>query len=424
MKKRLLYLGMVLLTLSSQAQNRSFDQEATFWVKGQANKSAVHLNGHAPIENNESTVLTAPIGKDHSNYYLVYKSLDKENKDLVDFNFSCYKQTMTTQNINFHDENAKQQKIKTGAIVKQGFVYPALTDRQFLHVIEENDKTYVYEMIYINKEFQLQDHQKIQTYLSLKYGISLVEPANYFDESVGNLWQIKENHNEDITAIGRNDYYGLSTLSTTNSVQSNYSLASNSLSDNEYVFVGSSKGDWEIVENKQTKVIDKTFSIQTTTTRNLAFDFIINTNQLAGYDNESVLILYKNGNVNEPISFGKQVNDQVVFSLQSNDLSDHDEYTVGYASRFNSSEIVFSRDEIKVYPNPSKIGENVNIDFNLKNKSDVEVYVYQLDGKLIDRKKLGVVDVAQYSTSLNQSGTYVFAIITSSGTQVQKVVVE
>lgn len=424
MKKRLLLLGIAFVSIATNAQNKSFSEEANFWVHStKVSKESSALNGHAPIEKNDRTVLTAPIGKDHSNYYVVFKSLDQENKDLLDFNFSCYKQTMTTQNINYFDEVARKEKIKTGAIVKQGFTYPVASDRQFLQLVEEPDQTYVYELIYVNKEFSLQDHQKIQTYLSLKYGISLIESANYYDEQVGYLWN-NQSFNHQVTALGRNDYYNLNTTSTTNSVQDLYTLSTASLANHQYVFVGANEGRWSVVNKGTHSVIDKSFAFQITNADHLDFVFSINTQNLQGALKDQALVMYKNNDFSTPISIGLAKADGIVdFSLNGSQISSEDTFTIAYASK-STSEFVFEKGDVNVYPNPSKVGENITIDFNFKNKTDVEVYVYQMDGKLIERKKLGSIDQSKYTTNLNSSGTYVFAVISNGITQVHKVVVE
>lgn len=424
MKKRLLVMGLAMVSYASHAQYKSFQEEASFWVRSNSyGSNGTELNGIAPLQKNSKTQLSAPIQEGNSSYYMVFRSLDRESKDLLDFNFACYKHTMTTQNINYFDEVKKQEKIRNGAIVKQGFSYAYQSDKQFLQLIEEEDQTYIYEFIYVNKEFSAQDHQKIQTYLSVKYGISLIDAANYYDEVVGYLWSDISDFNHDITGIGRNDYYQLNTTSTTNSVQNQYTLSASHLDNHEYVFVGSDKGAWKVVSLGMTNVIEKKFKFKATHTTDLDFTFTINTNLLEGAKNNVSYVMYKNDDFTQPIAIGVERNGQVDFRLQASQLDENAAYTIGYATK-STGEFVFQKGDINVYPNPAKIGENITIDFNFQNKTEVEVYVYQVDGKLIQRKKLGAIDRSQFTTQLQQSGTYVFAVVSNGTTQVHKVVIE
>src|SRR5690606_13502087 len=113
------------------------------------------------------------LGQKHSNFYIVFQSFDEHEVDLANINMKCYQQTITTQNINPQSLDVPLlDKIQTGAILKYGFNlgdYQVTDD--FILLNNEKDRTYIYEMIYVNKEFKDIDHKHLQTYLSLKYGI-------------------------------------------------------------------------------------------------------------------------------------------------------------------------------------------------------------------------------------------------------------
>lgn len=424
MKRNILLLSFALASLSAIAQQKSFKEESNFWLKSDKQlKDTSIFNGHAPLQKNSNTQLSTKIGKDYSNYYLVYRSLDSKPVDLLDLNMACYKHTMTTHNINFHDENLKNEKIKTGAIVKQSFHYPAESDNQFLQVILEDDKTDLYEFVYVNKEFDLIDHKKIQTYLSIKYGISLIDSDNYYDDTIGNLWDKSKDFSNFITSIGRNDYYQLNTLKAVNSVQNQYSISANYLKDREYVMVGSNAGDWKMITKENEIVLDKYFYFKPISHANLDFVFTINTNNLENKSTDKAFILYKNNDFTKPVAIGIDGNNgQVNFNLNSQDISENDEFMIAYSAKPNA-EIVVDKNEINVYPNPIKENESVNIDFNFNRKTDVEVYVYQLDGKLISRKTIKEIDQMKHSIQLHTVGNYIVALLFDGKTQIHKITV-
>ena len=135
-------------------------------------------------------------------------------------------------------------------------------------------------------------------------------------------------------------------------------------------------------------------------------------------------MLYKNDDFTKPIAVGVESGDhQIDFNLSTNGISSTDEYVLAFAQK-PSAEIVLDKNAYKIYPNPVKVGESLSIDFNFKYKTDTEIYIYQIDGKLVERKRLGVIDQYQYTTRLQSSGTYVVAIVNNGNTQAQKIVVE
>src|SRR5690606_29730177 len=120
MKKRILLSAVLLSSCFSFAQ--SFQNRTSFWVKpDKAQNVRQTLNKNAAFSQNVSQSLTTSIGEGASNFYVVFKSEDNVEKDLLDFTFTCYQNAVTTHNINYPDPATIDQKRKTGAIVKYGF---------------------------------------------------------------------------------------------------------------------------------------------------------------------------------------------------------------------------------------------------------------------------------------------------------------
>ncbi|HUH26435.1 MAG TPA: hypothetical protein VLY87_07395 [Flavobacterium sp.] len=189
MKKTILLTAILFSSYAVFAQK--FENRTAFWAKpDKAQNFNQKLNKNVSLNGNVSQSMTASIGEGASNFYVVFKSEDAVEKDLLDFTFTCYQHTVTTHNINYHDVKTVDQKRRTGAIVKYGFNYPnAAGDKNFVTIADKpNDLTDVYEVIYVNDAFSDLDHQQIQTYLSLKYGISLINSSNYVDANGKSIW--------------------------------------------------------------------------------------------------------------------------------------------------------------------------------------------------------------------------------------------
>jgi hypothetical protein len=106
-------------------------------------------------------------------------------------------------------------------------------------------------------------------------------------------------------------------------------------------------------------------------------------------------------------------------------------YTTGYYSlEFNNNSTwvseIFSPDTNtvhdcpvatgnKVYPNPTGIYEDVNIEFNLEVTQDISAYIYDLNGRLVSKivesKDCVGTNILTFSTAPLSSGTYIVKIL-------------
>lgn len=133
---------------------------------------------------------------------------------------------------------------------------------------------------------------------------------------------------------------------------------------------------------------------------------------------EKMIIIDENTNDNGKGE--KQVTKMVIMKL---DIRDADEKDVNrLKDQFGSVDNKVEVDNMKLYPNPSD--GKFNLNFNLKNKGDAEVTVYDLQGKQVYNEKLPNFS-GEYNKpidiSSNAKGIYFVKIQQGKHTQVKKI---
>lgn len=436
MKRTILLTAVLLTTISVGAQN--FGSRATFWLKPEKvrnTKSA--LNKNAILNGNTNQALTAPIGAGQSNVYFVFKSEDEGEKELMNYTFTCTQHSVTTQTINYPDPVAKELKRRTGAIVRYNFNYPNATgDKNYVTVIDQpNDLTNIYEVIYVNDAFTELDHKKIQSYLTVKYGISLVNPANYVDSNGNQTWnnQLNTNYNNFITGVGRSDYFGLNKLETTNSIDNRLTISSEGFADNEFVFFGTNNQNTNFKADNGVELLDSSWLVQTnqkpavTTLRfNLdqpkttgTYQLLINQNNSSFTNNESVL------RVEGKVEGNQIVFENVVFDTDGNG---YDTFTIAYATQAKQTtkpEVVINKGaKVNAFPNPANINETVSVTYDFGKPTDLNIHVFTLDRKLVSKKEVNNVENYVFDTQFTSNGIYLIVSTYNGEVTTSRIVVK
>jgi hypothetical protein len=86
---------------------------------------------------------------------------------------------------------------------------------------DKEGKEQLMELIYFPRLLSKLERQKMETYLSIKYGISITENFDYLDSKSEKIWDTKENstYGNRVTGIGRDDAYGLYQKQSGNSLK-------------------------------------------------------------------------------------------------------------------------------------------------------------------------------------------------------------
>lgn len=417
MKRRLL-LAVVLFS-SGFTFAQTFENRTTSWIKPEKtlNKKKA-LNDNVVFNKNVTQSLTTSIGEGDSNFYIVFKSEDASETALLDFTFTCYQHTVTTHNINYPDANLVDLKRKTGAIVKYGFNFPSAVEEKNFVTINDNphDLTDIYEMIYVNDSFSELDHQQIQTYLSLKYGISLIDNRNYIDTNGRSIWnkELNNAYNHYITGTGRSDYFGLQKTETVNSIDKRLTFSTNQFNDNEYLMIGTNTEYSNWINNGEIELLDTSWLVQTNTDSNLTtlkFNLGTKLNQTGVYE----LLVHptaSNFAVDDNVVRyqGKVEENQIVFSnvVFDADGNGFDTFGIAYKKQVNdeAQPKIVTNSDINAYPNPANMNEIVTVSYEFDKPTNLNIHVFTIDGKFIDKKEINNTTGYQFETTFNTAGIY------------------
>lgn len=415
MKRKILLAVLLFTTVNTFAQ--TFEDRAAFWAKPGETQNTKQVLGKAAYGVKDES-LTTNIGEGNSNFYLVFKSEDNVEKELLNFTFTCTQHTLTTHNINYHDAAKVEEKRRTGAIVKYGFDYPhANGDKNFVAVADvPNDLTNVYEVIYVNDKFTELDHQQIQTYLSVKYGISLINSANYVAANGTSVWNANLNpsYNENITGVGKSDYFGLNKTQTVNSVDKRIEIKTNEFNNNEYLFIGSNNNNNSFIKANDYDVLNSSWLVQTNTKSNLTtlrfnlgtelkatgtYELLINQTETIFENNQNVLKVQ-----------GKVEGNQLVFEnvMLDADGNGYDTFSVGYTTKAkeNSKAEVVLSSKVNAYPNPANINETVNVAYNFGKPTNLNIHVFTVDGRLVSKQEVNNINTHLFETKFTTAGVY------------------
>lgn len=417
MKRKILLASVLFTSVTAFAQN--FENRTTFWAKPSKTQNTKEVfNKNASLNKSANQSLVATIGEGSSNFYMVFKSEDAVEKDLLNFTFTCAQHAVTTHNINYHDAATVDQKRRTGAIVKYGFNYPGASgDKNYVVVADApNDLTDVYEVIYINDTFTDLDHQQIQTYLSVKYGISLINSANYVDANGKSVWNSNLNpaYNTNITGVGKSDYFGLNKTETVNSVDKRLEIKTNDFNNDEYLFIGSNNENSAFVKTNDYEVLDSSWMVQTNTKSNLVtlklnlgsalkstgtYELLVN--QTASQFSKEGDLLKIQGKVDG----NTLVFENVMFDVDGNGF---DTFSVGYTTKAKESSKpeVVSNSKVNAYPNPANINETVNVAYNFGKPTNLNIHIFTVDGRLINKQEVNNVNNHVFETKFATAGVY------------------
>lgn len=415
MKRTILLAAVLFTSVTTFAQ--TFENKANFWAKPNKTQNTTGVfNKNASLTHGTNQSLTANIGEGSSNFYMVFKSEDTVEKDLLNFTFTCAQHAVTTHNINYHDAATVDVKRRTGAIVKYGFDYPGASgDKNYATVIDTpNDLTDVYEVIYVNDKFTELDHQQIQTYLSVKYGISLINSANYVDANGKSVWNSNLNpqYNTNITGLGKSDYFGLNKTETVNSVDKRIEIKTNGFNNNEYLFVGTNNENTSFVKTNDYEILNASWMVQTNTVSNLTtlrfnlgslkatgtYELLIN-QTATSFANDNVL------KVQGKVEGNQLVFENVMFDADGNG---YDTFSVGYTTnaKENSRPEVVLNSKVNAYPNPANINETVNVAYNFGKPTNLSIHVFTVEGRLINKHEINNINSHVFETKFTTTGVY------------------
>lgn len=267
------------------AQNNFKKQHNIRWVKNDFSQNSINnLNNFSPLllgTSIKESFLKTSFSRTNS-IYIVYKTSSTKGEQLL----SLYGNEKS-HNFNSHflikndSIDLKKGNKKKGIILsytfnqkkkKEAFI---TLNNQYL-----DSTTSVYEMIFIDQKLTKIEKSGIETYLALKYGISLANSTYYKNHIGEDLWNSKKNEsfNYKLFGIGKSNYYSFFNNESSHSEEAFLKIQMDTLFvknrmdavgrkkvyDDDFLIIGSNQGrvSFEENENSQMKILSKRWMIQ------------------------------------------------------------------------------------------------------------------------------------------------------------------
>lgn len=295
-KFKVIQVVLLLFISFSYSQTKTNNYGATLWVKGKEaftvdeSKLATYFNFNSIVSFSKNAIpknYKNIIAKE-STLFIVFKSAANDEVELFTIKKAGLKVAFTNKQIK-SDKEVLLDKVnaKGGALISYiNSINASLSKKKGTLTIndllfeEAKEINQLMELIYIPKVLSEQDKNSIESYLSIKYGISLTPDKNYYSSSKKIIWDAKANseYNHNVTGIGRDDLLNLNQKQSGNSKKVGVYIGVNNLkftnvanpaliSDNTFMLWGDNNGTKTLKPSNSSqniKTMSKVWKVQTT----------------------------------------------------------------------------------------------------------------------------------------------------------------
>lgn len=206
--------------------------------------------------------------------FVVFKSDFEEEHNLLTLNRGKTKVLVTNKEVLNDKEMPYKVDSKQGIILsyingnndKNGKKRNSLVIDE-LFAEDKEGKEQLMELIYFPRLLTKSERQKLETWLSIKYGISISGEFDYLDSKGDKIWDVKESktYNNRVTGIGRDDAYGLYQKQSGNSqkdgiyiglgkIDTTNTLNKFIIEDQSFLLWGDNAGKTILSEDKNNKI--------------------------------------------------------------------------------------------------------------------------------------------------------------------------
>lgn len=411
----------------------------------------------------------------NSSLFVVFKSASKEENNLLSIERGSFKSSLSNEKIVCDKEvSLNKGDAKKGVLLSYLYNKNSLIGRKNGNLIFDDllfeDKESINqlaELIYIPRCVSIKEKEIIESYLSLKYGISLNEGRNYYNSKGDKIWDFKQNDgfNKRITGIGADELVQLNQKQSKNALEDGLILGLNKIkksnNDNEIVLKNIDFLLWgdndkatvleksEDVTQKRIKRVwkVKTFSDSITSFKtqikidkklmpveviynNQDTEFIwlaIDNSNSSDFDYKSAKYIKATSNDENEIVFDNvefSPNSDYFFTLvKAKENPNNIETTSSKSLAKSDNDTNNLTSQFKLYPNPIKTNEKFTVQFNLNESSKVVIQIADINGKIIRTKDLGFINNYSFTESLPVSGTYLIMVYVNEKLETTKLIV-
>lgn len=287
MKYFYLLLGVLLSSNLSNAQNPGNVSGYSLWLstapvventlllkpKNPVQIQATHFNFNKMLDSKEIGKKLKNIVKDQYSLFLVFKSDTEDERPVLTINkgksiiFLTNKELLSDTEMVYKKVDSRKGILLSfiSNTIAKGKKNNGITLEDFYNGDTEG-KQQLMEVLYYPRLLSVKDRQKVETYLSLKYGLSILGEFDYINSLGDKIWDYKLNttYSNRVTGIGRDNalnlyqkqsgnaekdglYIGLGIVDTTNV------LNKSKLNDLSFMLWGDNKGSIKLEHDKTQK---------------------------------------------------------------------------------------------------------------------------------------------------------------------------
>lgn len=219
--QRILLTLVLLCTSLSYCQSFGDIPGAKLWLKpnpllDSLNKNTFNFNPVIRFDDNIKKEFRNVYKKDIS-LFIVFKSKSKDETPVLTLKSGNAKTFLTNKSLYGSNEYLYKKVISDKGILVTYLSSGSTISRKTKIDIEtllfdgNSDENSIMELICFDRILNSVERAKVETYLSIKYGTSIVGDNHYIDSSKDTLWNCKKNKifNNHVTGIGRDDMYSL-----------------------------------------------------------------------------------------------------------------------------------------------------------------------------------------------------------------------
>jgi len=276
----------ILFFLASYCLKAQNIDENTLWLKGATsleNKNTIDslnqyiFNYNSTIDINKKKPVFKNILDEYFSIFVVFKSSKEPNQ-------SIFKLKTRKYNIEITGEHADKDRALEfdKASTKDGVILSYISKMKnyskrnslsfedfYKHIKEDPKNNQLMEVLYFPKILNQIEIQKIESYLSLKHGISLIGNKTYISSQRDTIWSYKDNKifNHRVTGIGRDDSHHLNQKQSHNASKDGISIgltaidSTNQLNktkiDNDTFITWGDTNQTTVLQQKENEAISK-----------------------------------------------------------------------------------------------------------------------------------------------------------------------
>jgi len=428
MKKYILLLLLFLISFSGFSQQKKLLKNVKVLLFNDSITTNLQLNKHNfLLEKQLKKIKLDHVLKKKHSFFIVYThNIDAGSSNLLKLKSNNLKllinTDLTTNNTKTIESNDLESNILSIRMLK-----PKLKGGDIIIDKEFINKNKIYEIIYFPKWLNNKIKRQIETYLSVKYGISLQTKIDYYDSSNKKIWDAKVNkeYSNRVFGIGKDTGTGLLQYESRNVYSSLLQISftnSNNVSDKEYVLVGDNGKKAKFVDAKNISldaIMDRKWKISATQTYPL--DFVLQVNESQKSNNYDYWLMLSNKDFE--IEYSKFVKakktKQGKYFFNSVKFEEREYFTFVRTEKNH-----YPGTLISFYPNPVVKDDALHIHFIIPDKQKIEIKIYNEAGQLLISENKIIENRQELTYKLPQTGIYFIKIAIDNHHQTAKIICE